>query len=83
MRRYTILRPHLPRPAEAKKALANLLAAPGHVHAASDRIRITLEPAGTAPELAAFKALLDQVNARNLNLPGDRGARRLEFQLQK
>lgn len=73
---------HLPRPAEAKKALANLLSAPGQIEVTSDRIRVVLEPAGTAPEMDAFAALLAAVNSRGLLLPGDRAARRLEFRLQ-
>jgi hypothetical protein len=76
------LAPHLPRPAEAKKTLANLLAAPGSIDVRRDAIHVVLAPAATRPELAAFEVLLVSVNATRLTLPGDRRRRPLRFQLQ-
>lgn len=74
-----LLAPHLPRAAEAKKALANLFAAPGRISVAERRITITLSPAGTAAEQVAFNKLTDAVNRRRLTLPGDQERRRLCF----
>ena len=73
---------HLSRPAEAKKTLANLLAAPGRVRLSRDRISVTLIPAGTRREQRAFAAILDQLNRLNLNLHGDRSQRPLRFRTQ-
>lgn len=73
---------HLDRPAEAKKALANLFAAPGHVRVAPDAVDVTLLPAGTRDERAAFTELLDLVTRWRLTLPGDPRARPLRFQSQ-
>ena len=75
----------LPRPAESKKTLDNLLAAPAVVHATRRLIVVELVPAGTRRERAAFAELLRPLNARRLSLPGDPGdpARRpLRFKLQ-
>ena len=73
---------HLARPAEAKMALANLLAAPGRVRVGKRTIGVTLMPAGTKNEQAAFAALLSEVNRWNLTLPGDPLERRLQFRAQ-
>jgi hypothetical protein len=75
------LAPLLPRPAEAKRTLANLLCAPGTVTADLDTIKITLSPAGTSIEHRAFQQFLAQLNELPLSLPGDLGQRRLLFQL--
>lgn len=77
------LAPHLPRAAEAKKALANLFAAPGRVHVAEDAITVTLRPAGTPRELAAFSRFLATLHERRLTLPGDQQARPLRFRIHK
>ena len=74
------LAPLLPRPAEAKRTLANLLCAPGTVAAGRDTITITLSPAGNSPEQRAFQQFLVQLNELPLSLPGDLGHRRLHFQ---
>jgi hypothetical protein len=42
--------PYLPRPAEAKKVLANLLASPGNIAPTRSAIRVVLAPAGTSTE---------------------------------
>ena len=75
----TELAPHLPKPREAKKALANLLSAPGSVRVTQRTVSVRLSPAGTRRELTAFEALLDEVNARSLTLPGDTRRRPLRF----
>ena len=78
----TWLAPHLPRPREAKKTLATLLAAPGLVRLGARTVKVALAPAGTRRERAAFQALLDRLNATKPTLPGDPSQRRLHFMLQ-
>jgi hypothetical protein len=75
------LAPLLPRPAEAKRTLANLLSAPGTVVEGLDTIAITLAPAGTSSEQRAFQQFLGQLNELPLSLPGDPGHRQLRFQV--
>lgn len=74
--------PHLLRPTEAKKALANLLAAPGEVRVNGKSITVTLSPAGTPNEHEAFQTLLLEVNRWKLTLPGDPDCRPLCFRSQ-
>lgn len=74
------LAPLLPRPAEAKRTLANLLSSPGTVVTGRDTLTITLSPAGNSPEQRAFQKFLAQLNELPLSLPGDLGQRRLRFQ---
>jgi hypothetical protein len=76
-----ILADGLARPAEAKKTLANLLAAPGSIHVSEQTIVARLEPAGTKRELEAMAALLGECNSWDLSLPGDNAGRRLRFEL--
>lgn len=76
------LGPLLSRPAEAKKTLDNLLAAPAVIHATRNLIVVELAPAGTARERAAFVELLRPINARRLSLPGDPARRPLRFKVQ-
>lgn len=76
------LGPQLSRPAEAKKTLDNLLAAPAVIHATRNLIVVELAPAGTARERAAFVELLRPINARRLSLPGDPARRPLRFKVQ-
>jgi hypothetical protein len=78
----TELAPHLLKPREAKKTLANLLAAPGVVRLTPRTVTVSLLPAATARERKAFEALLHRINARKLTLPGDPSRRRLLFRLQ-
>jgi len=78
----TTLGPLLARPAEAKKTLDNLLAAPAVVYATRKLIVVELAPAGTRRELAAFSQLLHPLNARKLSLPGDPARRHLVFKCQ-
>jgi hypothetical protein len=79
----TMLAPLLPKEDEAKKTLANLLGAPGRVRLTRRQIRVTLAPAATPGELAAFEVFLNQVNSMGLTLPGDPAARILRFELDK
>jgi transposase len=72
----------MPRPAEAKKALAKLFAAPGVVRPNRKSITVTLEPAGTPTELQAYRALMSLLNTLALQLPGDPSGRHLRFKLQ-
>lgn len=76
-----LLSPHLPRPAEAKRALANLFAAPGRIGVGRRRITVTLSPAATAPERQAFAALFADINTRRLVMPADQERRSLHFRL--
>lgn len=78
----TMLAKHMSRPAEAKRALANLFAAPGAVHLRHNTITVTLQPAGTHSELCAFAAFLRECRGLDLALPGDQAGRRLRFELQ-
>lgn len=73
------LAPDLPRPKEAKKHLAKLFDAPGVVRANGKSITVTLEPAGSDAELAAFSELMPRLNAATLTLPGDPTGRILHF----
>lgn len=77
----TTLAPHLERPREAKKVVANLFAAPGDVTLRATRWSVRLMPAGTADERRALAALLRELNGQNLVLPGDPTRRRLHFSL--
>jgi hypothetical protein len=77
------LGPHLVRPAEAKKTLANLLVAPGTVSLTKRRVTITLEPAGTPREYQAFEQLALHLNELPLSLPGDPSQRRLQVRIQQ
>jgi hypothetical protein len=76
------LAPHLRKPREAKKALANLFAAPGRVRLAAGEIRVTLVPVGRDDELQAFPVLCAALNRWNLVLPGDSRRRPLRFRSQ-
>ncbi len=72
----------LPRPAEAKKVLANVFAAPGDVTISRGRATVTLAPAATTAEQRAIRAFLDEVSAMNLTLPGDGRRLKLTVRLQ-
>jgi len=74
--------PHLQRPREAKKTLANLFAAPGRIRINLKTISIDLAPAATADEQSAFVRMLKDINRRNLTLPGDPHRRKLRFRSQ-
>jgi hypothetical protein len=74
--------PHLRKPAEAKKALANLFAAPGEIRVNGKSITVTLNPAARKDEREAFDALFQCANRRRLILPGDPDKRPLRFKSQ-
>jgi len=78
---YT-LAPHLRKPREAKKALANLFKAPGSIRVEQERILVRLDPAGTRNEKEAFSQLLEEIDDWSLVLPGDRERRPLRFRSQ-
>jgi hypothetical protein len=71
------------RPREAKKLLANLLAAPGHVTVSNYEIRVTLLCAANASERKSIDAFLRHVTTQRLTLPGDVAARPLAFRSQE
>jgi transposase len=79
----TRLAPGLPRPTEAKKTLANLLAAPGRVRLSPGKIHVELAPAATDAERDAFDTLLRDLDKLDLTLPGDPERRRLRFRAQQ
>jgi hypothetical protein len=74
---------HMRRPREAKKLLANLLAAPGHVTVSDSAIRVTLLCAANTAERKSIDAFLRRVTAQRLTLPGDSAARPLAFRSQE
>lgn len=67
---------------EAKKLLANVLRAPGHVVAGKSVITVRLAPAANRNERDAIAALLARCNRQKLTLPGDRERRPIRFQSQ-
>jgi hypothetical protein len=75
-----LLAPHLPKPSEAKKVLANLFAAPGRVQVSARTIAVTLAPAATKPEREAIAQLFAVFNKARFSLPGDQKSRALRFQ---
>lgn len=77
-----MLAPHLTRPREAKKVVANLLAAPGQVIVTETAIRVRLAPAANRAERRAIEAMLRAFNQRGLTLPGDRRSLPLRFETQ-
>jgi len=74
--------PHLRRPREAKKVIANLFAAPGRVDVTPGDIRVQLAPAANRSERVALRHLLAEVSTWKLTLPGDLRRRPLCFELQ-
>jgi hypothetical protein len=69
-------------PTEAKKLLANVLRAPGHVVAGKSVITVRLAPAANRRERDAVALLLARCNRQKLTLPGDPMRRALRFQAQ-
>jgi hypothetical protein len=69
-------------PREAKKLLANVLQAPGHLIAGKSAITVRLAPAANTSEQEAVAALLAHCNRMKLTLPGDAEGRPLRFQAQ-
>ena len=77
-----ILAEGMPLPAEAKKLLANVLRAPGHVVVGQAVITVRLAPAANRSERDAINLLLARCNKMKLTLPGDSAGRALRFQSQ-
>lgn len=77
-----MIAPHLRRPREAKKVIANLFAAPGRVDVTPREIRVRLAIAANRSERAAIKRVLAQVTAMRLVLPRDGRRRSLRFEVQ-
>lgn len=77
------LAPLLPRPAEAKKVLANLFAAPARIHVTAKAITVTLKAAGTRREMEAVSAFLRGLDQRQLSLPADQATRPLRLRLSQ
>ena len=69
-------------PREAKKLLANVLRAPGHVIAGKSVITVRLSPAGNGSERDAITHLLARCNQLKLTLPGDAARRPIRFYAQ-
>jgi hypothetical protein len=78
----TLIAPHMRRPREAKKLIANLFAAPGKVAVTEHEICVRLEPAANRSELVAIRHLFDQLNQRDLILPSDHKRLPLRFEVQ-
>lgn len=76
----TVVAPHMRRPREAKKLLANLLAAPGQVVVTEHTIIVRLAPAANRSELDAIQHLLNHLNQRGLVLPSDHKRLPLRFE---
>ena len=76
-----LVAPHLVRPREAKKVVANLLKAPGRIDVTADGIRVRLAPAANGSERRAMQVALVALNQRNLVLPADHGGRPLRFEV--
>jgi hypothetical protein len=75
-----IVAPHMRRPREAKKLIANLLTAPGRVAVTEHAIIVRLAPAANRSELDAIQHLLDHLNQRSLILPSDHKRLPLRFE---
>jgi hypothetical protein len=76
------LAPHMKYPDEAKKLLANLLAAPGEVRVCATAITVVLDCAANDGERTAIAELLSEITAAKLSLPGDPSRRPLTFRAQ-
>lgn len=79
----TLLAPHMRRPREAKKLLANVFAAPGKVAITEHAIHVRLAPAASKSELDAIERLFEVLNQRGLILPSDHKRLPLRFDLAR
>lgn len=75
-----VVAPYMRRPREAKKLIANLLAAPGKVAVTEHAIIVRLAPAANRSELDAIQHLLRHLNQRGLILPSDHKRLPLRFE---
>jgi hypothetical protein len=78
----TLIAPHMGRPREAKKVIANILAAPGKVTVTDQAIHVRLAPAANRSEREAMQHLFAALNQRGLVLPSDPKRLPLRFDLQ-
>jgi len=78
-----LIAPHMTRPREAKKLLANLFAAPGTVVVTDHAVHVRLAPAANKAELAAIGHLFAELNQRGLILPSDHKRLPLRFDLAR
>ena len=78
----TLIAPHTGRPREAKKVIANVLAAPGGVTVTDQAIHVRLAPAAHRCERVAIGHLFTAINKRGLVLPSDPKRLPLRFELQ-
>ena len=74
--------PHLGKPREAKKVIANLFDAPGRVDVTPTEVRVRLAPSANRSERVAIRRLLEHVTSMRLILPGDAHRRPLRFEPQ-
>jgi hypothetical protein len=77
-----LIAPHMRRPREAKKLVANIFAAPGKVAVTEHAIHVRLAPAANRSERVAIQHLLGQLNQRGLTLPSDHKRLPLRFEIQ-
>lgn len=77
-----MIAPHLRRPREAKKVIANLLASPGRVDVTTGEIRVRLAIPSNRSERHAIERLLARLTAMRLTLPRDGRRRSLRFEVQ-
>jgi len=77
-----LIAPHTRRPREAKKVIANILAAPGRVTVTDQAIHVRLAPAANRSERKAIQLLFTVINQRVLVLPSDPKRLPLRFELQ-
>ena len=70
---------YMRKPAEAKKLLANIFAAPGDLRVSEKSVTIHLKVAARKDERQAIAQLFRAINKRNLSLPGDPESRSLRF----
>ena len=78
----TLIAPHMRRPREAKKVVANILAAPGRVTVTDQAIHVRLARAANRSERKAIQHLFTAINQRALVLPSDPKRLPLRFELQ-
>lgn len=76
------LSPHLRKPKEAKKVLANIFSASGDIRVGKKSVTIKLAIAARKDERKAIEQLFNSVNAWRLSLPGDPMQRPLRFTSQ-
>ncbi len=70
---------HMQKPAEAKKLLANIFAAPGDLRVSEKNVTLHLKIAARNDERQAITRLFQTINSLNLSLPGDPKSRPLRF----